>query len=117
MILADRKNDDEILEGNPKGDLVVGIVSFGQEPCGETPFPGVYTAVSHYTKWISDIVEGRRDNEAEEEEEANPIDQTPTEDADTKQKASDEEESSEEDSTNEDDRLIRVSPIPVILFH
>lgn len=35
---------------------IIGIVSFGK-PCGQQPrWPGVYTRVSAYLKWIEDIV-------------------------------------------------------------
>lgn len=32
----------------------VGIVSWSIKPCGVPPYPGVFTAVSHYIDWIED---------------------------------------------------------------
>ena len=32
--------------------FVVGLVSFGEDACGQTTLPGVYTRVDTYWKWI-----------------------------------------------------------------
>lgn len=32
--------------------FVVGIVSFGMQPCGLESWPGIYTRVTHYIDWI-----------------------------------------------------------------
>lgn len=33
----------------------VGIVSWSIKPCQVPPYPGVYTEVSHYISWITEI--------------------------------------------------------------
>jgi len=41
-----------IFQDNPNDPMfVVGIVSFGTDPCGEG-FPGVYTDTRKYSQWI-----------------------------------------------------------------
>lgn len=34
-----------------------GIVSFGPKYCGLNGFPGVYTKVTYYMKWILDMID------------------------------------------------------------
>ena len=44
-------------KGNPRLDLIVGIVSFGNGSCGKSTQPGVYTDVGYYREWIFGIIE------------------------------------------------------------
>jgi len=35
----------------------IGALSFGAEFCGENPkYPGVYSSIPHYRKWIDQIL-------------------------------------------------------------
>lgn len=44
--------------GEPGKDQLVGIVSFGKDPCGQEGFPGVYTRFSSFSGWIRDTTTG-----------------------------------------------------------
>ena len=37
-------------------NIVVGVVSFGQEKCGEEPAPEVYVNVPNFKDWIDDTI-------------------------------------------------------------
>lgn len=52
---ADSKDQD------PEFDYVVGIVSFGPEPCGSRGFPGVYTRITSFSSWITCIMKSPPD--------------------------------------------------------
>lgn len=41
----------EIVAGKPYWYLV-GVVSFGPDPCGKKDWPGIYTKIASYTDWI-----------------------------------------------------------------
>lgn len=45
----------EVKEGKPDLDLLLGIISFGEDSidCGESTRPGVYTRVISYLDWIA----------------------------------------------------------------
>ncbi|CAD7697022.1 unnamed protein product, partial [Ostreobium quekettii] len=46
-------------EGIPKGDILLGLTSFGdkESKCGESDKPGVYTRVSYHRRWIDTVIE------------------------------------------------------------
>lgn len=51
-------------DGDPRGDRLVGITSFGLDevPEGEDPKPGVYTSVAFFREWIDCVMEGNITN-------------------------------------------------------
>lgn len=57
LLIPDRP-DGNLTAGIPKADLIVGITSFGAEAC-DAAVPGLYTKISSFSKWISDIIEGK----------------------------------------------------------
>ena len=48
--------DDDIRNGIPSLDFVIGIVSFGPKECGQSDRPGVYTRVSSFFPWITSVM-------------------------------------------------------------
>ncbi len=62
MICAGEKRKDSC-QGDSGGPMVdsqgylVGIVSWGYG-CGIEGYPGVYTEVSYFTKWIESFIKG-----------------------------------------------------------
>ncbi|XP_033149802.1 spaetzle-processing enzyme [Drosophila busckii] len=44
-------------EGNQEIFFVVGVTSYGPEPCGLLGWPGVYTRVTHFVDWIQQKLE------------------------------------------------------------
>lgn len=36
----------------------MGITSNGGKKCGQLKKPGIYTIISHYTEWITEIMAG-----------------------------------------------------------
>ncbi|GMH36829.1 hypothetical protein BSKO_04702 [Bryopsis sp. KO-2023] len=56
LLLADSKDGDSIIGGNPEFDVMVGIVSFGPPSCDST-LPDVFTRVSSFRKWIDKKME------------------------------------------------------------
>ena len=49
----------DLESGNPDGDVLVGITSFGEDGvrCGEATRPGVYTRVPAFRRWIQSIMD------------------------------------------------------------
>ena len=43
---------NDITNGEPRFDLLVGLTSFGSDSCGQGTKPGVYTDVSFFSDWI-----------------------------------------------------------------
>lgn len=39
--------------------VLVGISSYTDTDCGSSKFPGVSTRVSHYLRWIREVMEDR----------------------------------------------------------
>ncbi|GMH36821.1 hypothetical protein BSKO_04694 [Bryopsis sp. KO-2023] len=56
LLLADSKDGDSIIGGNPEFDVMVGITSFGPPNCDST-LPDVFTKVSSFRKWIDKKME------------------------------------------------------------
>ena len=56
LILADAPAN-QLEQGSPENDELVGIVSFGRENCGVAGFAGVYTRVSSFHEWIKMSIE------------------------------------------------------------
>jgi len=51
---------DNVENGGPDLDILVGITSFGEEKdCGTSNLPGVYTRVSSFAEWIKTTIESR----------------------------------------------------------
>jgi secreted trypsin-like serine protease len=46
-----------IVRGGPSGYLLVGVVSFGSETCGNAAIPGVYARASSFRDWIFATIE------------------------------------------------------------
>lgn len=55
LIIADSRGDD-LGKGSPSLDLLVGITSYGPNPCGADEFPGVSTNVAYFKEWIDDVM-------------------------------------------------------------
>lgn len=55
ILLPDSLYDD-ISKGEAAYDVLVGIISFGKDPCGEIGFPGVYTSIAFYYQWIEEVI-------------------------------------------------------------
>jgi hypothetical protein len=41
-----------ITGASPKNDVLVGLTSYGYDPCGGIGIPGVYTRISAFVEWI-----------------------------------------------------------------
>lgn len=45
-----------IANGRPNLDIILGIVSFGPNPCATEGIPGVYTRVSSFVDWVNVMI-------------------------------------------------------------
>ncbi|KAK1942343.1 Trypsin [Phytophthora citrophthora] len=46
-----------VLESDTQ-DVLIGLTSFGPDPCGTEGSPGVYARISHARSWIDSIING-----------------------------------------------------------
>ena len=58
LLIPDRP-DGNITAGFAQADLIVGITSFGSEAC-DAAVPGLYTKISYFQEWISEIIDGKK---------------------------------------------------------
>lgn len=55
MMIADFRGND-LGKGSPSLDLLVGITSYGPDPCGQDNFPAISTNVAHFREWIDKVM-------------------------------------------------------------
>eukprot|EP01025_Chloroclados_australasicus_P006274 TRINITY_DN12033_c0_g1_i11.p1 TRINITY_DN12033_c0_g1~~TRINITY_DN12033_c0_g1_i11.p1 ORF type:complete len:306 (+),score=29.41 TRINITY_DN12033_c0_g1_i11:35-919(+) len=67
LIFVDGAGQLDISQGRPENDVFVGLVSWGPDwACTSiTGFPGIYTKISSYVRWIDSVIEKESQDEVD----------------------------------------------------
>ena len=58
-VLVPDVRDGEVEDGDPRNDLILGVISFG-DPCEKQDGAAVYTRINDFLPWIHNIMSTTR---------------------------------------------------------